>query len=87
MSGNIILFNFHVVCTGLLCFLLLPRSVDFVFSFFFSFFFVIYGLTDTMVEPVPESIHFPSEEEKILELWTEKDCFQECLKQSKNRPK
>uniref|UniRef100_A0A8C4EU15 Isoleucine--tRNA ligase, cytoplasmic n=1 Tax=Dicentrarchus labrax TaxID=13489 RepID=A0A8C4EU15_DICLA len=40
-----------------------------------------------MVEPVPESINFPFEEEKILQLWQEKDCFQECLKQSKNRPK
>uniref|UniRef100_A0A8C9ZBH2 Isoleucine--tRNA ligase, cytoplasmic n=1 Tax=Sander lucioperca TaxID=283035 RepID=A0A8C9ZBH2_SANLU len=40
-----------------------------------------------MVEPVPESINFPSEEEKILQLWQKKDCFQECLKQSKNRPK
>ncbi|KAM3878504.1 isoleucine--tRNA ligase, cytoplasmic [Diretmus argenteus] len=40
-----------------------------------------------MVERVPESINFPSEEEKILAFWKEKDCFQECLKQSKNRPK
>ncbi|XP_073324245.1 isoleucine--tRNA ligase, cytoplasmic [Pagrus major] len=40
-----------------------------------------------MVEPVSESINFPSEEEKILQLWQEKGCFQECLKQSKNRPK
>uniref|UniRef100_A0A8B9HXZ5 isoleucine--tRNA ligase n=1 Tax=Astyanax mexicanus TaxID=7994 RepID=A0A8B9HXZ5_ASTMX len=40
-----------------------------------------------MVEPVPESINFPSEEERILRFWKEKDCFQECLKQSKNRPK
>uniref|UniRef100_A0A8C8E423 Isoleucine--tRNA ligase, cytoplasmic n=1 Tax=Oryzias sinensis TaxID=183150 RepID=A0A8C8E423_9TELE len=40
-----------------------------------------------MVEPVPESINFPSEEEKILEFWQKKDCFQECLKQSKNRPR
>ncbi|XP_061893468.1 isoleucine--tRNA ligase, cytoplasmic [Entelurus aequoreus] len=40
-----------------------------------------------MVEPVPESINFPSEEEKILQLWKDKDCFYECLKQSKNRPK
>lgn len=40
-----------------------------------------------MVEPVPETISFPSEEEKILHLWKEKDCFQECLKQSKNRPR
>uniref|UniRef100_A0A3B3CKW7 Isoleucine--tRNA ligase, cytoplasmic n=1 Tax=Oryzias melastigma TaxID=30732 RepID=A0A3B3CKW7_ORYME len=40
-----------------------------------------------MVEPVAESINFPSEEEKILEFWQKKDCFQECLKQSKNRPR
>ncbi|KAL1007813.1 hypothetical protein UPYG_G00091930 [Umbra pygmaea] len=40
-----------------------------------------------MVEAVRESIHFPSEEERILQLWKDKDCFQECLKQSKNRPK
>ncbi|XP_068172017.1 isoleucine--tRNA ligase, cytoplasmic [Antennarius striatus] len=40
-----------------------------------------------MVEPVPESLHFPSEEEKIMQFWKEKDCFQECLKQSKNKPK
>uniref|UniRef100_A0A672G759 Isoleucine--tRNA ligase, cytoplasmic n=1 Tax=Salarias fasciatus TaxID=181472 RepID=A0A672G759_SALFA len=40
-----------------------------------------------MVEPVPESVNFPLEEEKILNLWDVKDCFQECLKQSKNRPR
>ncbi|XP_047203264.1 isoleucine--tRNA ligase, cytoplasmic [Girardinichthys multiradiatus] len=40
-----------------------------------------------MVEPVPESINFPSEEEKIQQFWKERDCFQECLKQSKNRPR
>ncbi|XP_036387255.1 isoleucine--tRNA ligase, cytoplasmic [Megalops cyprinoides] len=40
-----------------------------------------------MVEPVPEFIHFPTEEERILQFWNEKDCFQECLKQSKNRPR
>nr|XP_061813805.1 isoleucine--tRNA ligase, cytoplasmic-like isoform X1 [Nerophis lumbriciformis] len=40
-----------------------------------------------MVEPVPESINFPAQEEKILLLWKEKDCFYECLKQSKNRPR
>lgn len=45
------------------------------------------SVPDTMVEPVPESINFPSEEEKILQMWTEMGCFQECLKQSKNRPK
>ncbi|XP_058487318.1 isoleucine--tRNA ligase, cytoplasmic [Solea solea] len=40
-----------------------------------------------MVEPVPETINFPSEEEKILHFWQDKDCFHECLKQSKNRPR
>lgn len=40
-----------------------------------------------MVERVPENINFPSEEEKIINFWNEKDCFQECLKQSKNRPR
>lgn len=58
--------------------------------FFFQslqFIFLVNILADTMVEPVPESIHFPSEEEKIMQYWKEKDCFQECLKQSKNRPK
>ncbi|KAJ8395346.1 hypothetical protein AAFF_G00033310 [Aldrovandia affinis] len=44
-------------------------------------------VVDTMVEPVPEFIHFPTEEERILQLWKDKDCFQECLKQSKNRPR
>uniref|UniRef100_A0A6I8SQG0 Isoleucine--tRNA ligase, cytoplasmic n=1 Tax=Xenopus tropicalis TaxID=8364 RepID=A0A6I8SQG0_XENTR len=40
-----------------------------------------------MAQQVPESINFPTEEEKILELWKSLDCFQECLKQSKNRPR
>ncbi|KAG8436243.1 hypothetical protein GDO86_007368 [Hymenochirus boettgeri] len=40
-----------------------------------------------MAQQVPETISFPAEEEKILELWKSLDCFQECLKQSKNRPR
>ncbi|KAJ3602511.1 hypothetical protein NHX12_030265 [Muraenolepis orangiensis] len=40
-----------------------------------------------MVERVPESISFPSEEEKVLQFWNEKDCFRECIKQSKNKPR
>uniref|UniRef100_A0A672UDR2 isoleucine--tRNA ligase n=1 Tax=Strigops habroptila TaxID=2489341 RepID=A0A672UDR2_STRHB len=40
-----------------------------------------------MVQQVPENINFPNEEEKILELWKNLNCFQECLKQSKNRPR
>uniref|UniRef100_UPI00358F330E isoleucine--tRNA ligase, cytoplasmic isoform X1 n=2 Tax=Myxine glutinosa TaxID=7769 RepID=UPI00358F330E len=40
-----------------------------------------------MVHPVPETINFPKEEEKILQLWEDLDAFQECLKQSKSRPR
>ncbi|XP_054693934.1 isoleucine--tRNA ligase, cytoplasmic isoform X2 [Grus americana] len=40
-----------------------------------------------MVQQVPENVTFPNEEEKILELWKNLNCFQECLKQSKNRPR
>uniref|UniRef100_A0A8C4M7N6 isoleucine--tRNA ligase n=1 Tax=Equus asinus asinus TaxID=83772 RepID=A0A8C4M7N6_EQUAS len=40
-----------------------------------------------MVQQVPENINFPAEEEKILQFWSEFNCFQECLKQSKHRPK
>ncbi|OCT83213.1 isoleucyl-tRNA synthetase 1 S homeolog isoform X1 [Xenopus laevis] len=40
-----------------------------------------------MAQQVPETINFPAEEEKILELWKSLDCFQECLKQSKSRPR
>nr|XP_005987132.1 PREDICTED: isoleucine--tRNA ligase, cytoplasmic isoform X2 [Latimeria chalumnae] len=40
-----------------------------------------------MAQSVPDSISFPAEEENILQLWKQLDCFQECLKQSKNRPR
>lgn len=40
-----------------------------------------------MVQQVPENINFPAEEEKILQFWSEFNCFQECLKQSKHKPK
>uniref|UniRef100_A0A8C5PK40 Isoleucine--tRNA ligase, cytoplasmic n=1 Tax=Leptobrachium leishanense TaxID=445787 RepID=A0A8C5PK40_9ANUR len=40
-----------------------------------------------MSQQVPETINFPSEEESVLELWKSLDCFQECIKQSKNRPR
>ncbi|XP_069592048.1 isoleucine--tRNA ligase, cytoplasmic isoform X1 [Ranitomeya imitator] len=40
-----------------------------------------------MAEPVPETISFPVEEERILKLWMDLDCFQQCLKQSKNKPR
>ncbi|CAO2599894.1 Isoleucine--tRNA ligase, cytoplasmic, partial [Lemmus lemmus] len=40
-----------------------------------------------MVQQVPENISFPAEEEKTLQFWSKHNCFQECLKQSKNKPK
>ncbi|KAM5260283.1 isoleucine--tRNA ligase, cytoplasmic isoform 2-T3 [Hipposideros larvatus] len=40
-----------------------------------------------MVQQVPENIDFPAEEEKILQFWFKFNCFQECLKQSKHRPR
>ncbi|XP_060095862.1 isoleucine--tRNA ligase, cytoplasmic [Heteronotia binoei] len=40
-----------------------------------------------MVQQVAENINFPQEEEKILQIWNRLNCFQECLKQSKNRPR
>ncbi|XP_069793365.1 isoleucine--tRNA ligase, cytoplasmic isoform X2 [Narcine bancroftii] len=40
-----------------------------------------------MVQPVPETINFPAEEEQILKIWKELDCFQQCLKQAKNKPR
>ncbi|NWY47276.1 SYIC protein, partial [Sylvia atricapilla] len=42
---------------------------------------------ERMVQQVPENINFPNEEEKILTLWKNLNCFKECLKQSKNRPR
>uniref|UniRef100_F6X341 Isoleucine--tRNA ligase, cytoplasmic n=1 Tax=Ornithorhynchus anatinus TaxID=9258 RepID=F6X341_ORNAN len=40
-----------------------------------------------MVQQVAETISFPAEEEKILQFWSKFNCFQECLKQSKNKPR
>uniref|UniRef100_A0A8C6QE72 Aminoacyl-tRNA synthetase class Ia domain-containing protein n=1 Tax=Nannospalax galili TaxID=1026970 RepID=A0A8C6QE72_NANGA len=40
-----------------------------------------------MVEQFPENISFPAKEEKILQFWSKFNCFQQCLKQSKRRPK
>ncbi|XP_072328733.1 isoleucine--tRNA ligase, cytoplasmic [Scyliorhinus torazame] len=40
-----------------------------------------------MIQPVPETISFPAEEEQVLRIWKQYDCFQECLKQAKNRPR
>ena len=36
---------------------------------------------------IAETINFPEEEEKILKFWTEKKIFENCLKQSKDKPR
>lgn len=46
-----------------------------------------FSCSNKMVQQVPENINFPAEEEKILQFWSEFNCFQECLKQSKHKPK
>lgn len=40
-----------------------------------------------MVEPAVEYLNFPKEEESILKFWKEIDVFQECLRQSKGKPR
>ena len=39
------------------------------------------------LDPVPEHINFPKEEEKILALWKQLDAFKTSLKQSKTKPR
>lgn len=36
---------------------------------------------------LPDSINFPQEEENVLELWKKLDVFNNCLKQSKGKPR
>ncbi|XP_023210883.1 isoleucine--tRNA ligase, cytoplasmic-like [Centruroides sculpturatus] len=40
-----------------------------------------------MVQPVPEYIEFPKEEEKVLQFWKDVDAFKTSLKLSKGRPR
>ncbi|XP_073084971.1 isoleucine--tRNA ligase, cytoplasmic isoform X2 [Manis javanica] len=49
--------------------------------------FLSYEYGNKMAQQVRENINFPAEEEKILQFWSKFNCFQECLKQSKHRPK
>lgn len=49
-------------------------------------------VTDSVALPddisrVPETINFPKEEEITLEYWNENKVFEECLKQSKDKPR
>ncbi|XP_050068231.1 isoleucine--tRNA ligase, cytoplasmic [Anopheles maculipalpis] len=42
--------------------------------------------TDEMTR-LPESINFPAEEEKVLAYWQNEKVFENCLKQSKGKPR
>ena len=39
------------------------------------------------VHRLPESINFSQEEEKILKYWQDEKVFENCLKQSKGKPR
>lgn len=40
-----------------------------------------------MSERIPDTINFPEEEERVLKFWQDNKCFENCLKQSKNKPR
>lgn len=39
------------------------------------------------LQRIPESINFPKEEENILQYWKDEKVFENCLKQSKGKPR
>ncbi|CRL07911.1 CLUMA_CG020964, isoform A [Clunio marinus] len=39
------------------------------------------------LQRIPESINFPQEEENILKYWKDEKIFENCLKQSKSKPR
>lgn len=44
-------------------------------------------MLDGNAKRVPENINFPEEEEKIQEYWKKENAFENCLKQSKGKPR
>jgi isoleucyl-tRNA synthetase len=44
-------------------------------------------LTRSDIERIAENISFPNEEENILKYWNEEKVFENCLKQSKGKPR
>lgn len=44
-------------------------------------------LTRSDIERMAENINFPNEEENILKYWNEEKVFENCLKQSKGKPR
>jgi isoleucyl-tRNA synthetase len=45
------------------------------------------NLTKADLERIPEHINFPKEEENILKYWNDEKVFENCLKQSKGKPR
>lgn len=45
------------------------------------------NITKADLERIPESINFPGEEEKVLQYWKDEQVFENCLKQSKGKPR
>lgn len=39
------------------------------------------------LQRIPESINFSEEEENVLKYWREEKVFENCLKQSKGKPR
>jgi isoleucyl-tRNA synthetase len=39
------------------------------------------------LERIPESINFPQEEVNTLKYWKDEKAFENCLKQSKGKPR
>lgn len=42
---------------------------------------------EEVLAKIPEQIDFPGEEEKILSFWNAEKIFENCLKQSKDKPR
>lgn len=45
------------------------------------------NITKSDLERIPENINFPNEEERILQYWKDEKVFENCLKQSKGKPR
>lgn len=43
--------------------------------------------SDEDIYRVPETINFPGEEEKTLKFWGDNKVFEQCVQQSKGKPK
>lgn len=45
------------------------------------------NITSDEMTRLPETINFPAEEEKVLSYWQAEKVFENCLKQSKGKPR